>query len=102
MRTAQSAFMQWAKTRPKVKYDLALSGILNLPIAELEFDVKELDLHGSNAYGHAPLVETIAAHRRAPPENVVSVAGGTSMANHLAMAALVEHGDEVLLEQPTY
>jgi aspartate/methionine/tyrosine aminotransferase len=102
MRTNQSAFMHWAKMRPKAKYDLALSGILNLPIAELKFDPKELELHGSNAYGYAPLLETIATHRRVAPENVVTVAGGTSMANHLAMAALIEHGDEVLIEQPTY
>src|SRR5207253_9492419 len=33
---------------------------------------------------------------------VVTVSGGTSLANHLAMAALIEHGDEVLIEQPTY
>ncbi len=29
-------------------------------------------------------------------------AAGTSMANHLAMAALIDPGDEVLIEQPTY
>jgi aspartate/methionine/tyrosine aminotransferase len=85
-----------------VKYDLALSGILNLPIGELKFDQKELELHGDNAYGYQPLVEALAKHRRVAPENVVTVAGGTSMANHLAMAALLEHGDEVLIEQPTY
>src|SRR5438270_5788278 len=102
MRTAQSAFMHWAKTRPKVKYDLALSGILNLPIAELEFDPKELELHGDNAYGYRPLVDAIANHRNVAANNVVTVAGGTSMANHLAMAALIEQGDEVLIEQPTY
>ena len=94
--------MHWAKTRPKVKYDLSLSGILNLPLAELEFDPKDLELHGENAYGYAPLVEALATHRHVRAENVVTVAGGTSMANHLAMAALIEHGDEVLLEQPTY
>ena len=94
--------MHWAKTRPKVKYDLALSGILNLPLAELRFDPKDLELHGPNAYGYAPLIEALATHRQVPAENVVTVAGGTSMANHLAMAALIEHGDEVLLEQPTY
>jgi len=94
--------MHWAKTRPKAKYDLALSGILNLPIAELEFDPKRLELHGDNAYGYRPLVEALAAHRQVAPKNVVTVAGGTSMANHLAMAALLEHGDEVLIEQPTY
>jgi len=94
--------MHWAKTRPPAKYDLGLSGILNLPISELNFDPKELELHGQNAYGYRPLVSAIAAHRRVRPENVVSVAGGTSMANHLAMVALLEHGDEVVIEQPTY
>src|SRR2546423_1348429 len=84
----ESAFMHWAKTRPKVKYDLALSGILNLPIAELEFDPKQLELHGDNAYGYRPLVEALAKHRNVAPKNVVTVSGGTSLANHLAMAAL--------------
>jgi len=94
--------MHWAKTRPRVKYDLALSGILNLPIAELEFDPKQLELHGDNAYGFRPLVEALAKHRNVPPKNVVTVSGGTSLANHLAMAALIEDDDEVLIEQPTY
>lgn len=98
----QSAFMHWAKSRPKVKYDLALSGILNLPIAELDFDAEQLELHGANAYGYQPLVEALANHRKVSPKNVVTVAGGTSMANHLAMAALIEHGDEVLIEEPAY
>jgi len=94
--------MQWAKKRPKVKYDLALSGILNLPFAELEATIEDLDLNGDNSYGYRPLVEALAAHCRVDPESVVTISGGTSMANHLAMAAAVEHGDEVLLEQPTY
>jgi len=102
MKRGESPFMHWAKSRPKVKYDLSLSGILNLPIAELEVDLKDLELHGDNAYGYRPLIEALAKHRKVAPENVITVAGGTSMANHLAMAALIEHGDEVLIEQPTY
>jgi len=98
----QSEFMHWAKTRPKVKYDLALSGILNLPFAELDVKLNELELHGDNAYGYRPLVEAIAAHRHVAPENVVTISGGTSMANHLAMAALLEREDDVLIEKPTY
>jgi len=97
-----SQFMHWAKTRPKVKYDLALSGILNLPFAELDPQLSDLELHGDNAYGYRPLVDALAVHCRVGRENVVTVSGGTSMANHLAMAALLEHGDEVLIEQPTY
>lgn len=102
MRKRQSDFMHWAKTRPKAKYDLALSGILNLPIAELEFEVKDVELHGDNAYGYRPLIAALAKHRHVDPKNIVTVSGGTSLANHLAMAALLEHGDEVLIEQPTY
>jgi aspartate/methionine/tyrosine aminotransferase len=98
----ESIFMHWAKTRPKVKYDLALSGILNLPFAELDAKLTDLELHGDNAYGYQPLVEALAGHCQISPECVVTVSGGTSMANHLAMAALLEHGDEVLIEQPTY
>jgi aspartate/methionine/tyrosine aminotransferase len=94
--------MNWAKTRPKVKYDLALSGILNLPFAELEAEIDDLDLNGDNAYGYGPLVAALAAHSRVAPESVVTISGGTSMANHLAMAAAIEHGDEVLIEEPTY
>jgi aspartate/methionine/tyrosine aminotransferase len=98
----QSAFLHWAKTRPKVKYDLALSGILNLPFAELDVRLEDLALHDDNAYGYRPLVDALAAHCKLAPEYLVTISGGTSMANHLAMATMLEHGDEVLIEQPTY
>lgn len=98
----ESSYMQWAKKRPRVKYDLALSGILNLPFPELEANIEDLDLNGDNSYGYGPLVEAIARHCHLKPEQAVTVSGGTSMANHLAMAATVESGDEVLIEQPTY
>jgi aspartate/methionine/tyrosine aminotransferase len=98
----QSTYMQWAKKRPKVTYDLALSGILNLPFPELEAKIDDLDLNGDNSYGYAPLVDALAEHCDVPAAQVVTISGGTSMANHLAMAAAIEHGDEVLIEQPTY
>src|SRR5436190_20645879 len=98
----ESIYMQWAKRRPQVKYDLALSGILNLPFADLEATINDLDLNGDNSYGYPPLIEAIGAHCEVDPKSVVTISGGTSMANHLAMAAVVGHGDEVLIEQPTY
>lgn len=98
----QSTYMHWAKTRPSVKYDLALSGILNLPFPELEATIEDIDLNGDNSYGYQPLGDAIAEHCKVSPECVVTISGGTSMANHLAMAAAIEHGDEVLIEQPTY
>jgi len=98
----QSIYMQWAKKRPKVKYDLALSGILDLPFAELDAKIEDVDLNGDNSYGYRPLIDALASHCDVAPESVVTISGGTSMANHLAMAAALEHGDEVLIEQPTY
>jgi len=91
----QSTYMQWAKKRPKVKYDLALSGILNLPFPDLEATIDDIDLNGDNSYGYSPLVNAIAEHGHVAPECVVTISGGTSMANHLAMAAAIERGDEV-------
>jgi aspartate/methionine/tyrosine aminotransferase len=102
MITNQSSFLHWAKTRPKVKYDLALSGILNLPFAKLEVKPSDFELHGDNAYGYLPLVNALAAHSKVVPEKVVTISGGASMANHIAMAAVLKHGDEILIEQPTY
>ena len=48
-----------------------------------------------------PLQHAIAKKCGVDPDCVVAAAG-TSMANHLAMAALIDPGDEVLIEQPTY
>src|SRR4051812_33136120 len=98
----QSTYMHWAKTRAHVKYDLALSGILNLPFTELGATIEDIDLNGDNSYGYGPLVDVLATHAQVPAECVVTISGGTSMANHLAMAAAIEHGDEILIEQPTY
>ncbi len=98
----QSTYMHWAKTRPKVSYDLALSGILNLPFTELEAKIEDIDLNGENSYGYPPLVDALAQHCQVARDTIVTISGGTSMANHLAMAAAIEHGDEVLIEEPTY
>jgi len=98
---SQSPYMEWSKLKSAAKYNLATSGIQNCPLAELDFRVEEIDLHGSNSYGYAPLLEAIAAMKGVAPDWVVR-ADGTSMANHLAMAALFAPGDEVLMEEPTY
>ena len=60
-----------------------------------------LDINGDSTYGYPPLQQAIARKCGVDPDCVVAAAG-TSMANHLAMAALIEPGDEVLIEQPAY
>jgi len=46
-------------------------------------------------------MSALAARMGVPKESLVTAAG-TSFANHLAMAALIDPGDEVLIEHPTY
>lgn len=101
MRHKYSEYLHWAKTQSRARYNLATSGVGAFPIQELPFDFARLEIHGDNRYGYAPLQCAIARHARVDPECVVQAAGA-SMANHLAMAAILEPGDEVLMEHPVY
>lgn len=100
-RSAGSEYMKWAKLHSTAKYNLATSGIVGLPLAELGVKIEEIEINGENSYGYQPLLEAIASRYRVPQESVVS-APGTSFANYLALAGATETGDEVLIEQPTY
>jgi hypothetical protein len=93
--------MHWAKTQSRARFNLATSGVAPFPLREMPFDFTKLEINGDNKYGHGPLLRAIAAKHDVDPDCVVE-AGGTSMANHLAMAALIEPGDEVLIEHPAY
>src|ERR1043166_5130639 len=101
MRHKHSDYMHWSKTHSRAQFNLATSGVAPFPLRELPIDLKELEINGDNSYGYAPLQRAIAAHHGVDPECVVESAG-TSMANHLAMAAILEPGDEVLIEHPAY
>jgi aspartate/methionine/tyrosine aminotransferase len=100
-RTIGSEYMHWAKTRPHARFDLAVSGMPNVPLAALGASSDDLEITNTDAYGYAPLRQGVASRYGVAPGNVVAAAG-TSMANHLAMAAVVEAGDEVIVEQPIY
>ncbi len=101
MRHKHSDYMHWSKTQSRARFNLATSGVAPFPLRELPVNLEELEINGDNSYGYAPLQQAIAAHHEVDPECVVE-SGGTSMANHLAMAAIIEPGDEVLIEHPTY
>jgi aspartate/methionine/tyrosine aminotransferase len=93
--------MHWSKTQSRARFNLATSGVGAFPLRELPVNLEKLEINGDNSYGYAPLQEAIALHHGVDPECVVESAG-TSMANHLAMAAIIEPGDEVLVEHPAY
>lgn len=99
-RVMGSAYMNWAKTRSVAKYNLATSGLGNVKLSELQVSLDDLEIT-NGGYGHQPLIQSIATRYRVAPEEVVTAAG-TTFANHLAMAALIKPGDEVLFEHPAY
>jgi hypothetical protein len=100
-RTKRSPYMEWAKTHSHAKYNLATSGLLGVSFSEFPLDLKDLEITAPGGYGYAPLNQRLASHASVPEDCVVA-ATGTSMANHLAMAAVLEPGDEVLIELPAY
>ena len=99
--TKGSVYMRWAKEHAAARYNLANSGLLGCSAADLEIGPGDVEVNGANRDGYPPLLAAIAAQYGVAAEQVVT-APGTSGANFLAFAALVEPGDEVLVEQPTY
>jgi hypothetical protein len=100
-RMKESVYIEWAKTRSQARYSLATSGIMNYPLSELPVRLEDMELSGPSWYGYEPLQQALAAKCMVEPDSVVH-AIGTSMANHLAMAAILGRDDEAVIEQPAY
>lgn len=101
VRTLSSDYMHWAKTLQASRYNLANSGLAAAPRQLLAGRWEDLELSGSSFYGWPQLIDAFSQHLGAPPDTIVH-ATGTSGANHLVMSLLLEPGDEVIVEQPTY
>ena len=97
----ESEYLEWARAHGTVRYSLALSGVPPCDVSLLSPSVDDFTMVADNEYGWPPLLERIARRYGVDPENVV-LAHGTSMANHLACASLVEAGDHVIIEWPVY
>jgi hypothetical protein len=93
--------MHWAKTQSRARFNLATSGVGPYPLRDLEYPLDQLEINGDNSYGYGPLKQAIADRHGVDTDCVVTAAG-TSMANYLAFAAILDAGDEVLIEHPTY
>ena len=100
-RIMQSDYMHWAKFKVPVRYALTGSEVAHFRMDQLPWTMFDLDLDGASHPRYPPLRDAIANHTRVAAEQVV-MADGTSMANFIAMAALIEPGVEVLIEFPTY
>ena len=100
-RTMQSDYMHWAKNQPTVRFNLGSSEVAPFRLDRFATRIEELEIDGASRHRYPPLRRAIAAKEGVEPERVV-MADGTSMANMLALAALLAPGDEVLVEAPTY
>jgi aspartate/methionine/tyrosine aminotransferase len=96
-----SSYIQWAKTSAELAYNLAPSGLFPYLLRDLNVTIEDVEITGPSAYGYEPLQKELATKSQVPVECVVAAAG-TTMANHLAMAAILKPGDEVLIEHPVY
>ena len=96
-----SEYMNWAKMNSRARFNLATSGLANLRLKDLQASLNDLEITGEPGYGYQPLIKALASRFEVASECVVT-ASGTSFANHLALAALVNPGDEILFESPAY
>jgi aspartate/methionine/tyrosine aminotransferase len=72
----------------------------NLSIRDLRVSLDDLEIT-NGGYGYGPLIERIGTRYSVDRSSIVTAAG-TTFANHLAVAALIKPGDQVLFESPAY
>jgi aspartate/methionine/tyrosine aminotransferase len=96
-----SEYIHWAKTYGHVRFDLATSSVTPCSIEQFPFSIADIEIDARGAYGYPPLIHSLASMLNVEPNCIVQ-ANGTSMANHLAMASLIQPGDEILMERPAY
>jgi aspartate/methionine/tyrosine aminotransferase len=101
MAHARAPYMEWAKSRRKPEVDLAGSNLLACSLDDLPGAREALDIAGESPDGYPPLVEAIARRYGVASERVATAAG-CSGANFLALAAVLDAGDEMLIERPAY
>jgi hypothetical protein len=64
---AHSPYLVWVKTQPHAKYNLATSGVMNLPLSQLPVRLEDLEISGQTpGYGWAPLQESLSRHTKVP------------------------------------
>lgn len=101
MKIKGSSYVRWSKGKHGIRYNLARSGVPAPPPHRLTSNPATLLEDGSHEDGWPPLLDALAERYGVDPRQIVP-AHGTSMANHLAMAAVLEEGDHALVEKPVY
>ena len=101
MTSVTAPYMEWAKSRPAAAIDLAGSNLLACSLEDLPGAREAVDIAGESPEGYPPLVARIAEAHGVGADRVATGVGCAG-ANFLALSALLEAGDEVLVESPFY
>jgi len=105
MKFPELAYINWAKSLPRVEINLARSGVDLCPVSMLELKPSDLVVTLPVTYGYAPLREALSRRYGVAPAQVFPVSGGTSYANWIAIVSALDacgRGAEVIVERPTY
>lgn len=94
-------YLRWAKSLPPCRFRLCDSGVPDVRPAEFPLATSSVRLDEHNPYGLISLIETLARRYEVDEERVLPLAGASG-ANFVALAAILEPGDRVVLERPGY
>lgn len=96
------AYLQWARRNlDKVRYDLARSNLHGLSKEDLGLALEEIEITKAVESEPTRLEEALAARYDLPADQIQLTCGAT-MGLFAIYEALLEPGDEVLLETPNY
>ncbi|UCE36067.1 MAG: aminotransferase class I/II-fold pyridoxal phosphate-dependent enzyme [Thermoplasmata archaeon] len=84
-----------------IDYDLATSGLHPVSLSDVNIHLDDLNLGKTLFFGHPKLVEMIS-EIYGVEENEILITSGSTHANYLMCALLIEQGDEVIIERPVY
>ncbi|MCC6737748.1 MAG: pyridoxal phosphate-dependent aminotransferase [Planctomycetia bacterium] len=104
MRFNTIKYMEWAKLNQHihpVSFDLSNSAMAPPTPEEIGVTAEDAHWEGENHYGH-PVLKELIAKRYGVKEEMIIPSGGSSLANFLFAAALLDTGDKAAIEVPYY
>jgi len=94
-------YMRWAKTHPRVRFEMTDSGVPSVERHEFDTLGASVNLRNVGPYGDPKLISALAKRYRVSEAGVVPVPGASS-GIFIALAVAAHRGAKVLLEWPLY
>ncbi|MHC4698391.1 MAG: pyridoxal phosphate-dependent aminotransferase, partial [Planctomycetota bacterium] len=95
------AYMHWAKTHSKVRYELTGSGVPDAAPTDIAVRLTSPVLEVRGPYGDLELIDAVAKRYSVSPDGIVPVTGASS-GIFIALGMSVLRGGSVIVEHPAY